>query len=171
MEIATIEIKAANAILDQAIGNDLTMDNYKEKVTEAENLLWSLPQVDLNVRQFFTEGVYVRELTIPKGIILTGGVHKEACTNIVSQGSVLVAFPEGNKIISAPATFVSQPGFKRIGIGLDDCIWATVHKYDGPQLPEHFMKQIVACDTYEIYEQYLRAVEEEKEWREKRSNL
>jgi hypothetical protein len=150
--------------LTKIMGDELTESNYRNKVTQAENILFSHDQCDIPVNQYFQDGVYIREITIPKDVILTGQIHKHPCLNIVTKGSVLVATPEGNKVISAGAIFISPAGVKRIGIGLEDCTWATVHQYTGPEADEALMKSLMSCETYEHYDEYLEVLKLEDQY-------
>jgi len=133
----------------------LTFDNYRQKVTEAEEFILTLPQLEMKVDQQFIPGIYTRELTIPTGSILTGSVHKETCIVVVSQGEIVVAMAEGMKHIKAPHTFVSPPGHKRIAYTLSECKWMTIHPYFDKPRSEDEMKQVIGCDNYALYEIYL----------------
>lgn len=85
-----------------------------------------MPQVELPVREFFSPGVYARELSIPAGICLTGAVHKYQQLNILSKGTMKVLTEDGIVEVSAPFTIVSPPGTKRIAYTLTDCVWTTI---------------------------------------------
>src|SRR5258708_6261624 len=86
-----------------------------------------MPQVELKVVHYFSEGVYARELHIPAGVILTGEIHKFKNLNILSKGTIQVLTEDGMKEISAPFTVVSPEGTKRIARALTDCVWTTIH--------------------------------------------
>jgi quercetin dioxygenase-like cupin family protein len=150
--------------LTKILKGELTEANYREKVTQAEEILFQFGQMEIPVTQYFLPGIYVREITIPKDTILTGQIHKHPCLNIVTKGSVLVATPEGNKTISEGAMFESPAGVKRIGIGLEDCTWATVHLYNGPEVDEGLMKSLISCETYAKYDEYLEVLKLEEQY-------
>jgi len=133
----------------------LTAGNYREKVTEAEELILSLPQLDIPVQQHFAPGVYTREITIPKDAILTGSLHKFPHVVVVLSGEIIVATDNGLQRIEAPCSFVAPPGVKRIAICIEECRWMTVHSYFGDPLPEEDMKQVIGCDNYAAYEIWL----------------
>ena len=82
---------------------------------------------DMTVVHHFAPGVYARELHIPAGTLLTGKMHKTTHLNVVSAGDITVWTEEGMKRISAPFTFVSYPGTKRIGLAHTDTVWTTIH--------------------------------------------
>jgi hypothetical protein len=108
--------------------NELALqDNIKAKVFAAEAFMKTQPQLDLKVVDYFSEGIYARELHIPAGTLLTGEIHKFRNLNILSAGSMSVLTEDGMKRVSAPFTIVSPSGTKRIAYAHTDCIWTTVH--------------------------------------------
>lgn len=78
-------------------------------------------------RHYFAEGLYARELTIPAGTILTGKVHRAEHINVLSKGCITVWTEDGMKTLCAPATIVSRPGTKRIGLAHTETVWTTFH--------------------------------------------
>lgn len=101
----------------------------REQIQRLERELAQMPQVtdSLPLRHHFAPGVYMRELTIPAGVMLTGKTHKTAHMNIISAGDITVWTEEGMKRIRAPYTFMSLPGTKRVGYAHADTVWTTVH--------------------------------------------
>ncbi len=102
----------------------------RDKVFAAEAFLKEQPQLDLEVKHYFSKGVYARELHIPADTILTGEIHKFKNLNILSQGSMSVLTEEGIKRVEAPFTVVSPAGTKRIAYAHTKCIWTTIHGTD-----------------------------------------
>lgn len=92
-----------------------------------ENLIKNEKQVDLKVEHDFSWGVYARTLYIPKGVILTGQIHKFENLNILIKGKISVSVDDKMEIIEAPFKIVSPPNTKRIAQALEDCIWMTIH--------------------------------------------
>ena len=80
------------------------------------------------VEHFFAEGSYGRQITMPKGLVVVGKIHKHSHVNVISQGHVMV-FTEHDGLyeLKAPCTFVSKPGTKRVVLMLEETIWTTVH--------------------------------------------
>ena len=99
----------------------------RDKVNAIEALMDQQPQVDLKVEHYFSEGVYARALEIPKGVMLTGKIHKFQQLNILVKGKMKVLVGDYYKTVEAPFIVVSPPGTKRIAIALEDCVWITVH--------------------------------------------
>lgn len=120
--------------------NDMTSDSIRCKTFEAEALMKAMPQIELEVKHYFSKGVYARELIIPAGVTLVGEIHKFENLNILSQGSMLVSTDKGVERVDAPFTVVSPAGTKRIAHTLTDCIWTTIHGTDekDPEVIKNF---------------------------------
>lgn len=96
------------------------------------------------VKHHFSQGVYAREMFIPKGTVLTGKIHKYEQLNIMSQGELSVLTEDGIKRVKAPFTIVSPPGTKRVAYAHEDTIWTTIHGTDETDLEKleaHFVAQ------------------------------
>lgn len=109
-------------------------ESMRAKVYALEAELQQCPQVDCPVVNHFAPGIYAREMTIPAGVVLTGAVHKTEHLNIVSKGRISVSTDDGMKEVSAPYTFVSKPGTKRVGFAHEETVWTTIHATDETDL-------------------------------------
>jgi hypothetical protein len=99
-----------------------------EQIDRLEKAMLARPdRTEIEPRHYFAEGIYVREITIPAGVPLIGKIHKTSHINIVSRGEIIVWTETGMKRLSAPFTFVSQPGTKRVGWAVTDTVWSTIH--------------------------------------------
>lgn len=83
--------------------------------------------LDLPVTNYFSDGVYARELFIPKGTVLTGKIHKRTNLNIMVAGELLVSTETGMQRVRAPFVVVSPPGTKRVAYAVEDTRWITIH--------------------------------------------
>jgi hypothetical protein len=101
----------------------------RAQIEEAERALAAHPGRldDLPVVHHFAPGMYARELHIPAGVMLTGKIHKTRHMNVLSAGEITVWTEDGMQRLSAPFSFESQPGTKRIGYAHTDCVWTTYH--------------------------------------------
>ncbi len=105
------------------------LENGKAKpIDQIEGLLLERPQVDFQTKHHFAPGIYAREITIPEGAMLTGAEHKTEHLNVISEGEILVFTEgEGSRVITAPFTFVSKPGARRVGYAKKKTVWTTIH--------------------------------------------
>ena len=136
----------------------------RESIVRMEQQLMSLPETvkrDLTHKDHFADGVYVREIFIPEGTILTGKIHKTEHINIITQGEVWVATEQtGRELITAPHTYVSPVGSKKALFTLSDTIWMTVHPTDTQDLDE--IEDRIIAQTYDDYLEHVLLLEEKK---------
>ncbi len=132
----------------------------KEKIARREAILTlenALSKVDGAVKgdselcplkHSFAPGMYVREIFIPKGTVLTGKIHRHAHPNFLMKGEVIVATEGGGREhLKAPMSMISPAGTKRAVFALEDTIWVTVHATDEKDLEK--IEQIVIAPTYD----------------------
>lgn len=98
----------------------------RDAIDYAERVLRSMPQVEMPVKHYFGDGVYAREIFIPKNTILTGRIHKFNDLNIVHYGDIDVLSTNGFKRVG-PCTFTGKAGTKQIGYAYEDTLWTTFH--------------------------------------------
>ena len=69
---------------------------------------------ELPVAETVMDGIYVRELFMPAGFVVTGMIHKKPCINIMVTGSleVLTETGEWAKLV-APVRFIGKAGTKK----------------------------------------------------------
>ena len=78
----------------------------------------------------FSDGVYAREIFMPKGMIVVGHTHKTKHLNIVSTGKAKVWYNGSVKEITAPYTFESEAGMRKVLYIEEDMFWTTIHITD-----------------------------------------
>ena len=101
----------------------------QEAVSRLENaMVEKFPEIQIELKHLFSDGLYLREVFIPAGTLLTGKIHREQHLVVVSQGYMSVwTEGKGSEMVVAPSTFVSQPGTRRVGYAYEDTVWTTVH--------------------------------------------
>lgn len=106
----------------------------RQRVVDLHQACLQHEQVEVPMKEFFSDGCYGREVFIPKGTCLVGDIHIDEWITIVSRGKISVADEHGVRTIDAtehPVTFISPAGVKRAGVALEDTWWtmfrATPH--------------------------------------------
>lgn len=120
------------------------VDSMREKLERFESEMFKLGTIEIPVKHHFSQGVYAREITIPKGTVLTGKIHKYSQLNILSKGDISVLTEEGIKRVQAPFAIVSPPGTKRVAYAHEESVWTTVHgteETDLEKIETHFIAQ------------------------------
>jgi hypothetical protein len=109
--------------------------NFIEQVEFIENLLINSNDPNifignsdaLPLKHSFSEGVYVREIFIKKGLFAIGKIHKFEHTFFLMKGKMLMCSEEGVKEIEAPFYGNASAGTKRVVVALEDSVFVNVH--------------------------------------------
>lgn len=132
------------ALIPSAVWAAVDADRMREKVNQAEAIMKTLPQVEMPEKHHFSQGLYARELFIPKDTVLTGKIHKYPQLNVLMSGDISVLTEDGVKRVKPPFLVVSPAGTKRIAYAHEDTIWLTIHgteENDLEKIEQHFIAQ------------------------------
>jgi len=133
------------------------------KILEFEDKLRNLPGAMVGdcfpLKHTFVDGAYVREITMPKGALLTSKIHKIRHPYFVLKGEVSVLTENGVIRIKAPYSGITEAGTKRVLFIHEDTVWTTVHITNETDL-EKIEKQIIA-ENYEELGMIVDSKEEE----------
>jgi len=141
--------------------SDIQAPTFKSEIDKAEKFLLTLPQLVVDPVHRFAEGLYSRELTMPKDTIWTSRVHKHENFAFVMTGSCTVVSENGSELITAPRIIKTVAGTKRILRIHEDSTWITVHALP-PEMGTdmELLEDYFTCETLEEYEQVL--IEEQR---------
>ena len=134
----------------------------RSQIFALEAEMKKLPQIDIPVKHYFSDGLYAREITVPAGAIIVGVIHKYPQINILSKGIICVSLEDGVKEVHASHTVVSQPGVKRAAFAVTECVWTTIvhtHLKDIAEIEKKFFAY-----TEQEYQDFLTAEKEQYEW-------
>ena len=83
---------------------------------------------DFPVTHHFTPGLYIREIFMPAGSILTSRIHKTEHPYIITKGKVIVRIDgQSSMELAAPHFGITKPGTRRLLFILEDTTWLTFH--------------------------------------------
>lgn len=85
---------------------------------------------DFQLKHTFLNGMYMREMFIPKGTLLVGKIHKMDCMNIVSSGDISVLTELGSARVGAGYSSVSPAGIQKVGYAHEDTVFVNVFRTD-----------------------------------------
>ena len=128
--------------------------DIRSQILSLEKEMKKQAQLEIVPRHYIAHGLYAREITIPKGCLLTGKIHLFEHINIVSKGDISVLTDTGIKRIQAPSTFIASPGIKRVGFAHEETVWTTIHAANITD-PEQAEKLLVV----DSFEEYTKALE------------
>jgi hypothetical protein len=138
-------------------------ETVRGKILEFEDKLRNLPGAMVGdcfpLKHTFVDGAYVREITMPKGALLTSKIHKIRHPYFVLKGEVSVLTENGVIRIKAPYSGITEAGTKRVLFIHEDTVWTTVHITNETDL-EKIEKQIIA-ENYEELGMIVDSKEEE----------
>jgi len=126
---------------------ELAVRDRIERLKQASLLL---PQVEVPVQHYFARGICAREMRVPKGVTITGKIHKYSTVDVLLQGSILVVTQTGElQKLEAPLVIESAPGMSKAGYVLEDLRWITFHGTHETDIDKMVAEQVV--NTYEQY--------------------
>jgi hypothetical protein len=86
-----------------------------------------LEQKETPLAHIFEPGVYIREMRIPAGVLLTGREHLLGHKVELMEGSAILFAPDGKHRFDAYAFIHTRPGFHAVAYTLTDVVSRTVH--------------------------------------------
>lgn len=110
--------------------------SVNEIIDHAECIIATGEPVEMPLTHRFADGMYIREIFMPAGTILTSKIHKTNHPFVVSKGKCIVY--DGNKLetINAPYTGITEPNTRRLLYIEEDTIWTTFHITDKTDVDE-----------------------------------
>lgn len=98
-----------------------------EAVEQLEAAMLELPQAECPVVHHFGPGIYIREVTLPAGILAIGHAQRFEHLNIMLKGAVVMVDDQGQlKTLRAPLIFTGKPG-RKLGYVLEETVWQNVY--------------------------------------------
>lgn len=86
----------------------------------------SSPQVDVPITDHFAEGLYGREIFVPKGTVTIARIHKQSQLQIMLTGSMSVFTEKGLVKIVAPRIWVAPAGEEKATLYNEDTRRITI---------------------------------------------
>jgi len=153
MSTAIIELPQAN----------LPAPIARQKIMDIQRVCQALPDGqridpdDAPLKHWLAPGIYAREIHLSAGTVVVGRIHRHRHFNIISKGSITCYTEFGLETHTAPASFISEPGTKRVVYTHEDAIWTTIHsnptdETDIPTLEDMFTALEYAELGMEVFE-------------------
>lgn len=118
--------------------------NRSASIDELEvAMLENFEQVNCPLTHRHTQGLYVREIFIPKGTLLTSKIHNSEHQYFVLKGKVIVWIDGDKNIIKAPYIGITKPNTQRVILALKNTIWATAHPNPDNETEEQIEDKII----------------------------
>jgi len=119
---------------------------------EAEMKKDTANAIHIEPKHYFANGLYAREISIPRGALITGMIHKTEHLCVLSKGKVSVYTDEGMKTIEASTVVHSSPGIKRVLFAHEDSVWINFHHNPTNEKDIEKIDEIYVVDSFEKLE-------------------
>ena len=124
-------------------GKGFAVATKAARIERLASELVKLPQVDCPLREYFADGLYAREITIPKGVALIGAVHTTQNFAVLNKGILRLATDDGYRDVMPGEVVMVMPGQKNCGYAIEECVWTNflanpTNERDGDKLVEMF---------------------------------
>ena len=84
-------------------------------------------EIDIGIQHHFSDGLYAKQMHIPKGYAAGMHKHEYSHLSILSKGRVIVRTDEYNKEYIAPVCIDIKAGLNHTIEALEDAIWFCIH--------------------------------------------
>jgi len=132
--------------MNQAV---IDQERSRKLIKDAEDALLQLPQIKLEAKHYLCNGLYTRELWMPKGSAVTGKIHIKDHIVTIVYGDVTVRTDDGLVRYTGYQTFVGKGGSKRALLMHEDTLWLATHATDKKTVEE--CEATLVTNTYEEY--------------------
>jgi hypothetical protein len=131
-------MESENKSLELVSGVDTPLIGTRDEVIDVvESIMATHKQVDCPLVHRFTNNMYVREVFVPAGTLLTSKIHKYEHPFVLSQGTITMFDGEGGQIdISAPYCGITKENTRRVVYVHSDCVFTTFHVTDKKTVEE-----------------------------------
>jgi hypothetical protein len=150
------------------VHNEITPDQVKEirqLILNTEEVMKNTEGAiigdseELPLVHSFADGIYVRQITIPAGMLVVGRIHKHEHPNVLLKGEVLVVTEFGEERLTAPRSMISKAGTKRALYTITETVWITYHHNPTNTQDIEELDRLVIANSYEEYERFIAAKE------------
>lgn len=86
--------------------------------------------VDMPLKHYFADGIYVRSLTIPKGTRIIGKKHKYSCVNIMLSGDITVYADGDMERFKDSYIGIAPAGTQKAAIAHEETVWLCIHRIE-----------------------------------------
>jgi len=151
MEVSTIDLKL----------NTSSKENFRSGITDFELLVKDIKGVVIGdsdicpLKHTFSDGIYVREIFIPKGMLIVGKIHKHDHPNFLMEGRVKVVTEAGEEYVNAPCSMISPAGTKRALYAETDLVWITVHNNPTNTRDMSILEKEIIAEDFTVYDKYI----------------
>lgn len=153
MEKVKLAKYSSNGLAKKEVSREDIMD-FESMLKEQEGA-YEGDSAHCPLEHSFSDGIYVRKITIPKGEVIVGKIHKHDHPNFLMEGEVVVMTEQGKETIKAPCSMISKAGTKRVLYAKTELVWVTVHHNPTNTRNLEELEKIVIAQSYEDYDKFI----------------
>ena len=137
-----------NLIKEKANGIDIVAGTKEDPIVTNSDLV--------PIKHYFMDGVYIREMTMKKGVAVIGAIHKHLHMCFLLTCRITVVNEEETIDHIAPCFIISKPGVKRVLYAHEDSMWFNTHKNPSNIKDVKQLEKEIVAISYEEYEEYIK---------------
>tara|TARA_R110000737_G_scaffold337805_1_gene358296 strand:- start:12 stop:461 length:450 start_codon:yes stop_codon:yes gene_type:complete len=147
------------------MNKDIKLSSRKKILDFQSMLINDADEVDIVTHQdsnlfplkhTFADGIYVRQMSMNKGSVVVGAIHKHLHVWFLLTGSISVATEETIEDYIAPCYVVATPGTKRVIYAQEQCIFVNIHKNPTNSRDIEFLEKEIVAKDFKEYEEYIK---------------
>ena len=139
--------------------------NSRKKILEFQNsLIENADEINIVTHQdskifplkhTFADGIYVRQMSMNKGSVVVGAIHKHLHVWFLLTGHITVKTEDNLEDYIAPCYVVATPGTKRVIYANEDSIFVNIHKNPTNSQDIDWLEKEIVAKNREEYEEYI----------------
>lgn len=133
----------------------------RSALVNLENQLKGMDQAEVPLMQLLHAGMYVRAITVEKGTLLTGKVHKFDHIEIIVSGKIAMTTNDGKaKILEGFNVVPAFSGKKRAAYALEETLWLTVTGTGNTgEMTTDEVADVLTVDTFDEFDEFINLVD------------
>ena len=135
---------------------NINLDEYAISM-EIAKTVGAMSEPDMDLSHYFADGIYVRKLVIPAGVVIVGKKHKSACVNIMLNGDITIFADGDSERFTGHYIGVAPAGTQKAARTHKETIWLCVHSVDNEDLGDIEKEAIMADDNTDKLLQEIRS--------------
>ena len=112
----------------------VNIENFRNQLSNVEGALeydTDAMQEEFPVTHYIKDGLYTREIFMPKGSLVVSFIHKQNHPSFFLEGEMSILTDAGEvKKIKAPMKVMTETGTQRVAYMHEDCKWVCVYRTD-----------------------------------------
>lgn len=102
------------------------------------------------LKHTFAEGIYVREIRVPAGEVIVTREFKQSHATFLLSGEVSIVTSAGFERVTAPYSWITKQGVKRVIYTHTEVVWTTVHNNPDDERDISILESRIADERYKI---------------------